>query len=242
MKNTLLFLLYFLSAILTQYHYVALLKIFLKPRSERRIYPLLPTFLLASSIVALSRFIPGSYRIFYNLALYMLIPFAFFKGSVFQRILGFALWFMLSSVTEGISMVIVNALGWEYGVVEMAKQMRIDFLYTGIVMVLYHFLHGSLRMIEDRLDRHLWLRLIVAVLATVGASAVIVINTYSLSEGAQPSILRENISLIDAFGLFLPLIALFGMVSLIHQLNESTRNAEESRLAEQKAIAELRQN
>ena len=225
----------------TQYCYVSLVEALLQPRFRFRLHRLLTAAVLTLVIVLPGLHLPSALRAPLCAAVYLLLPFACYRGRTATRILGTVLWLALFTSAEMLCVWLAPALGVSVPDIAPVQQLLLDGLCALITWLLYLVLRCTMRIIEDRLERQLWGKLAVTALAMVGTSIVLAFVSYTRQGLAVSPWIARHISTLVVFAIFLPLISILGLFSLIHQLNGSIRESEEARLMEQQARAELRQ-
>ena len=232
---------FLLIGLCTQYCYVSLAESLLQPRFRFRLHRLLTAAILTAVIILPGLQLPSSLRVKLCAAMYLLLPFACYHGRNAARLLVFALWLALFPSAEMLCVRLAPFLGVDIADLAPLQQLLLDGLCAFITWTLYLVLRGAIHIIEDRLDRRLWCTLAVTALAMVGTSIVLSFVAYAQQGLEVTPWVSRHLSTICALAIFLPLIALLGLFSLIHQLNRSIRESEEARLMEQQARAELRQ-
>ena len=232
---------FLLIGLCTQYCYVSLAESLLVPRLRFRLHRLLTAALLACAIILPGLRLPSGQRVLLCAALYLLLPFACYRGRTATRLLVFALWLALFPSAEMLCVRLAPCLGLDAAKLLPLQQLLLDGLCCLITWILFLLLRGTIHIIEDRLERPLWSRLAVTALAMVGSSIIMSFVAYVQQGIDVAPWISRHLSTLCTLAIFLPLISLLGLFSLIHQLNRSIRESEEARLMEQQARAELRQ-
>lgn len=232
---------FLLVGLCIQFCYVSLMETLLQPRFHFRLHRLATAAVLAVLIILPGLRLPSSQRVLLSATVYLLLPFACYQGRWATRLLAFALWLVLFPCAEMISVWMASGLGWSILNISPVQQLLLEGICAFITAMFYLLLRGTMHVIEDRLDRQLWGRLAVTSLSMAGSATVMVLDAYFLQALEISPWLAENLPKISFLAAFLPLIAILGLFSLIHQLNNSIRESEEARFMEAQARAELRQ-
>ena len=232
---------FLLIGLCTQYCYVSLLETLLVPRFRFRLHRLLTAAVLAIVIILPGLRLPTAVRTPLCAAVYLLLPFACYRGRIATRLISVMLWLALFICAEMLSFWLAPTLGIIVAEITPVQQVMLDGLCTFITWILYLLLRSAFHIMEDRLERPLWSRLAITALAIAGSSVIMSFIAY-IQQGVNISPwITSHFTTLIAIGIFLPLISILGLFSLIHMLNRSLRESEEARLMEQQARAELRQ-
>lgn len=232
---------FLLIGLCTQYCYVSLLETLLLPRFRFRLHRLLTAAVLAVVIILPGLRLPTAVRTPLCAAVYLLLPFACYRGRIATRLMSVMLWLALFICAEMLSLWLAPALGIFIADITPVQQMLLDSLCCLITWILFLLLRSALHIIEDRLERPLWSRLAITALAIAGSSVIMSFVAYIQQGYNIAPWITSHFTTLIATGIFLPLVSILGLFSLIHMLNRSLRESEEARLMEQQARAELRQ-
>ena len=163
---------FLLIGLCTQYCYVSLAETLLAPRFRFRLHRLLIAEVLACAIILPGLRLTPSLRVPLCAALYLLLPFACYRGRTATRLLVFALWLTLFPSAEMLCVRIAPCLDLDVTSLSPLRQLLLDGLCALITWLLFLLLRGAIYIIEDRLERPLWSRLAVTALAMAGSTII----------------------------------------------------------------------
>lgn len=267
--NTLLQRLLFLPVgFIFHYIFLSLTDTLLSPRRDfrlRRPLTALGCSVVFAIVAPALHYLP---RALFSIAFYLLVPVALYRGRIMQKLSAFALWMAIYPGSELLAAIIAPMCGWKSNVLSFPNQLLFDIVCCAVIFVFYTAVSAVRRVLSTRSDGRVWVGLCLTGLALLLCSVIIVLNYTEWTrieefhdiiyfphdaipaapEGSPdlPSnlprtpFLKDSLSTINAIGAFLPLIALYGLFTLIQRLDSSAQETERSRAMEERAIGELR--
>ena len=127
---------FLLFGLFTQLCYVSLAETLLQPRFRFRLHRLLTAAVLAVVIILPGLQLPSNLRVPLCAAMYLLLPFACYRGRNAARLLVFALWLVLFPSAEMLCVRLAPFLGVDIANLAPLQQLLLDGLCTLITWML----------------------------------------------------------------------------------------------------------
>lgn len=234
-------LLYLPIGACVQLVYLSLLEAMLQPRYTRKIWKYAYS-LAYSLLVALftSRLSPMP-RFAVNSAVLIVTPLALFRGRISVKIMTYAFWMVVYPCCEALAMLAAPLWGWQFDSASPANQLLFDLVCMMISWAFYVAAHSVLRVLDDRPERALLVRLMLSALSMALCAFLFVFNSMHWAGNTVHPLITKHLNVLNAAGVFLPFFALREIIVLVHRLNSSMQEAEQYRLMEARAMTELRQ-
>ena len=241
MYSVLYTLLYIPVGIAVQLVYLSMLESLLQPKYPGKVWKYSAALVYCLCVTFVSTRLPPLYRLILNSTMFLIPPLVLFKGRVMTKLLAYALWMIAYPCSESLAMLAALLWGWQFNVTHPSNQLIFDIVCLLIVWAFYIAVHSIKRVIEERPERSLLLRLAAASIALVLCTFIFVANSMLWVQDEIHPFLTKFLNVLNAVGVFLPFLILRWLISLLQRLNTSMQESEQSRLMQARAERELLQ-